>query len=146
MLVGPVDVVIRHNTVMMKDGAGNTIGLDGQPAASRFIFTDNIIGSGNYFIFGNGVGVGDSAIAKYATDMTLVGNVFFGPWPTPGGATPNHIAGHPGNFFPPTRNAVGFVDLAGRNYLLSSNSPYKGKATDGKDVGVWDWSKIPTAP
>jgi hypothetical protein len=29
-----------------------------------------------------------------------------------------------------------FVDYAGGNYSLKSNSPYKGAATDGKDIGA----------
>ncbi len=47
-------------------------------------------------------------------------------------STPAHL----GNYFPLNENAVGFVDYAGGNYRLASTSPYKGQATDGKDIGV----------
>lgn len=39
------------------------------------------------------------------------------------------------NYYPPSMGAVGFVDLAGGNYRLSSTSPYRNGATDGTDVG-----------
>ena len=40
------------------------------------------------------------------------------------------------NFYPASPNAIGFVDPAKGNYQLSPGSPYKGKASDGKDPGV----------
>src|ERR1044071_1410400 len=40
------------------------------------------------------------------------------------------------NFFPPSLDRVGFIDLAGKTFRLSSSSAYKNAATDGKDVGV----------
>jgi hypothetical protein len=61
--------------------------------------------------------------------MKLLGNAWFGPWPTNGGAAPSHIKNHPGNFFPANRSVVGFVDLANGDYRLATSSPYKGKAT-----------------
>jgi hypothetical protein len=142
LLVGPIDVKIRHNTVMLKDGVGTALTLSGMPVSQRAEYVNNIVGAGNYFIFGDNTGVGDIAITKFAPDMTLAGNAFYGPWPTPGGATASSISGHPGNFFPASRNAIGFVNLAGGNYALSANSPYKGKGTDGKDLGA-DTTKVP---
>jgi hypothetical protein len=44
-----------------------------------------------------------------------------------------------GNFFPATTATVQFVNYNGGNggdYHLQSSSPYKGKATDGKDLGA----------
>ena len=41
--------------------------------------------------------------------------------------------------FPQTVNDVGFVNYNngnGGNYELQSNSPYKNKGTDGKDLGA----------
>ncbi len=43
---------------------------------------------------------------------------------------------YPGNFSPASMAAVGFVDATNDNYRLSSASPFTGKATDGKDIGV----------
>ena len=143
VLAGPIDLRIRHNTALVKDGVGNAIGLDGSPQAQRMVFENNIVGPGQYFIVGSNVGVGDPAIAAYAPDMRLVADVFFGPWPTNGGATPSQIGGHPGNFFPANRNVVGFADLAAGNYQLAPGTAYKGKATDGTDPGVTEWGSVP---
>ncbi|MFZ0306852.1 MAG: hypothetical protein WAL89_01670, partial [Candidatus Sulfotelmatobacter sp.] len=44
-----------------------------------------------------------------------------------------------GNFFPATVSAVQFVNYNGGNggdYHLQPSSPYKGKGTDGKDLGA----------
>jgi len=40
------------------------------------------------------------------------------------------------NFFPASVADVGFVDLSKGDYRLTSKSPYKGRATDGRDVGA----------
>jgi hypothetical protein len=42
----------------------------------------------------------------------------------------------PDNFFPPTMEDVGFVDLTGGNYRLAHDSPYRGAGLDGSDVGA----------
>ncbi len=62
--------------------------------------------------------------------------MIYGPWPTPGGATPSMLGGHRGNFYPASRDTVDFVDLAGGKYGLAPSSSYKGKATDGTDPGA----------
>jgi len=41
-----------------------------------------------------------------------------------------------GNFYPTDNAGVGYVNLVGGDYHLTSASPYKGKATDGKDPGA----------
>jgi hypothetical protein len=40
-----------------------------------------------------------------------------------------------GNFFPGSIGAVGFTDVSGGNFALTSSSPYHNAATDGTDVG-----------
>ena len=42
----------------------------------------------------------------------------------------------PLNFFPPTFDAVGFVDLAGGDYRLAPDSPLAGQGQGGTDVGA----------
>jgi hypothetical protein len=39
------------------------------------------------------------------------------------------------NFFPPSRDDVGFVDWMHGDYHLASGSMFKGRGTDGKDPG-----------
>ena len=41
-----------------------------------------------------------------------------------------------GNFFPSSIDQVGFVNYAGGDYSLASNSPYKNAGTDSKDLGA----------
>ena len=50
----------------------------------------------------------------------------------PTGYTPSDYP--PDNFFPAYE--VGFVDAESGDYHLGPSSPYRGKATDGADVGV----------
>jgi hypothetical protein len=40
-----------------------------------------------------------------------------------------------GNFYPPTLAAVGFADASAGDYRLRPSSPFRARATDGKDVG-----------
>ena len=52
---------------------------------------------------------------------------------------------YPGdNFFPGNVNDVGFVDRGAGNVRLNTNSAYRGKSTDGRDLGV-DLSAIAAA-
>jgi hypothetical protein len=39
------------------------------------------------------------------------------------------------NFYPPKLLKVGFVDSARGDYRFKNDSPYRKRATDGKDVG-----------
>ena len=41
-----------------------------------------------------------------------------------------------GNLFPPSLEAVGFVNLAGGDWRLSATSPYLRAASDGRDPGA----------
>lgn len=54
----------------------------------------------------------------------------------PGGVTISQYANHPGNFFPPSLDAVGFVDLDGGDYRLRASSPYRKAGTEGNDLGA----------
>ena len=42
----------------------------------------------------------------------------------------------PDNFFPRTMGEVGFEDLAGGNYRLANDSPYRNGGLDGSDLGA----------
>lgn len=63
------------------------------------------------YVFAGNVLVGD--FSKYPSSQ----------WPT-------------GQTFLTSMDSVGFVDYTGGDYALSSTSPYKGAATDGRDVGA----------
>jgi hypothetical protein len=126
------DVVIEHNTAIHTGGilvsdAGPNPGL---------IFRNNIQPHNAYGVFGSGSGVGDVALDTYFPGALFAGNAIAGPWPTAGGVTPAYYAGHPGNFFPDTIDDVGFVNPTGDDYRLAPSSPYKGRGTDGTDLGA----------
>ena len=42
----------------------------------------------------------------------------------------------PGNSYPASASAVGFVNYGGGDYHLAASSPYKGTATGGTDPGA----------
>lgn len=123
---GPKNVTIEHNTGF----AGNTLlSADGAPSAG-LVFRHNVVTHGRFGILGSGVGTGMGTIARYFPDGVFEGNVIHG--------TPANLARlYPqGNFLPVTTDDVGFVDLAAKNYQLSSSSPFHGKAGEGRDPGA----------
>ncbi len=130
---GVKDLSFRHNTAVQ---SGNVILADGSPASSAFEGADNIAPHRAYGVYGSGKGVGNAALGAYFPQAVFTNNAMAGPWPTSGGATVSMYSSYPGNFFPASLDAVGFVDLANDDYRLTSNSPFKGKASDGTDVGV----------
>lgn len=123
-LLGNVtDLVIAHNT-----GFGENVILmfDGAPG-STFIFRDNLLTRGQYGIFGSGKGEGNTALAYYAPNATVKGNILV--------AAP--VSLYPsGNYFPTGSLAVGMADYAGGDYTLLSSSPYATSGTDGTAPGA----------
>jgi hypothetical protein len=107
----------------------------------NFVFTNNIVSVGTYPVWSIGGGPGNCAYfdkplttfnacfssSSFASNA-LIGNSPAFPatlWPS-------------GNFFPATA-AVQFVNYnggKGGDYHLQPSSPYKGKGTDGKDLGA----------
>ena len=68
------------------------------------------------------------------------GNLIVGPYYPQGYLPDNFVTPNPGNWAD-----VGFVDFANGNYRLAAWSAFKGRATDGKDIGC-DVDAILTAP
>jgi hypothetical protein len=126
ILSGYEDVQINHNTCL---NAGSTIVADYAPNP-RFIFTNNIAQLNQYGVFGSGVGSGTACLEKYFPGAVFTANVLQGD-------PANAPYYPPGNYFPATLEAVGFVDLAGGDLRLSPTSPYHGAATDGTDIGAY---------
>jgi hypothetical protein len=111
------------------------------PTMTGLSFTNNIVVAGRYPVWNTG---GSTSCAVYNVPLRSISTCFksyafaynaiigspsaFPPstWPTT-------------NFFPSTASAVGFVNYNNANggdYHLSSSSPYKNAASDGKDVGA----------
>ncbi len=129
---GVNNLAFRHNTAIQ---TGSIVLADGS-ASSAFEFADNVAPHQAYGVYGSGKGVGNGALAYYFPQAVFTANAMAGPWPTSGGATVSMYSSYPGNFFPASLDAVGFVDLANDDYRLASSSPFKNKASDGTDVGV----------
>jgi len=124
LIVGAADVTVDHNTVLT-DGTSDVFA--GGPASPGFVFTNNIMQNNAWAIAGDNASPGDGTIAAFFPQSQFAGNVIAGADP----------ATYPvGNFYPATFDAVGFINLSGGNYRLSTSSPYIRSATDGTDVGA----------
>jgi hypothetical protein len=128
-LAGGSGVTFQHNTFIanlgssMIENIGNTV--------PNFVFKDNIAANNEYGVHCQ---TGDYSCFPNLFNGNMLGNVIFGPpmpyRPTCGSPYP------PRNYCVGTIDKVGFVDIANGNYRLARTSPYKGKASDGKDPGM----------
>ena len=118
-------LIVDHNTA---DGAGIFLIIaDGLPPEVGFVFRNNIGPRNDYGIKGGGTGEGLPTLQAYFPLYVVEGNAIVG------GSASYYP---PGNFFPSTMDAVGFVDLAAGDYRLAPSSPYKNSASDGTDIGA----------
>jgi hypothetical protein len=124
------DVSFSHNTAFP---SFKMLSLEGGGVAGLY-FVDNISNHGTAVI-GCGPAGGLDALGNCVTGWTMTNNVMVAP-PS---SVNNQIPYPSGNFYPASYDEVGFVNanngLDG-NYLLKPSSPYKGKGTDGKDIGA----------
>ncbi|MEA2176422.1 MAG: hypothetical protein QOD00_4014 [Blastocatellia bacterium] len=127
---GVANVTVDHNTVF-HDGtivqAYDDTGRGTQ--IQNFVYTNNIAAHNKYGISGGGFGL--TAMKNFFPRGTIRRNII--------AAVPDFLdvpTTYPSdNFYPASLDAVGFTDRAGGNYRLSAKSRYRGRATDGKDVG-----------
>ncbi|PYM70781.1 MAG: hypothetical protein DME03_20605, partial [Candidatus Rokuibacteriota bacterium] len=121
---GSTDLVIDHNTGVQTENLNYS---DGVPHLG-FIYSNNLTprGAGSGFI-GAGTPEGLPTLIVYFPLAVFLRNVLAGGFA---------LIYPPENYFPSSLAAVGFVDLAGRNYRLAPSSPYKNAATDGTDIGA----------
>lgn len=122
-------LTVEHNTALI---TGMPLLAYGSPSPG-LIWRNNLMPANNLGVVGDGVGFGTVALEHYFPGYVWAGNVLVGASPVQYPA---------GTFCPATLDQVGFVDLAGGNYQLAATSPYRGKATDGADVGM-DASRLP---
>jgi hypothetical protein len=122
---------VTHNTIIQPGTMLSATGV----TEGDFIFKDNIVGNG---VYGIQCFVNPSNIYSCLPGLQMQGNVIVGeplgnrPYCTDLGS----IVYPTGNNCVSDSGQVGFVDLAGDNYRLGPNSPFKGRATDGTDPGV----------
>lgn len=115
----------------------------------NFVFTNNIVRAGKTPVWSTGGGPAncafhDSPLTTFSScfsGYTFTSNAIIDPPPSfPPAAWP------PNNFFA-TASAIRFVNFHDGNdgdYHLQSSSPYRGKGTDGKDLGA-DLDRIRSA-
>jgi hypothetical protein len=119
---GVEGVRVDHNTVDQKGNITKAWGL----AVVGFVFTNNVVAHNDYGLIGDDRSPGLPTIETYFPGGVLRGNVIAGAlerlYP-------------PGNFFPPSFAAVRFTDPSAGDYRLRPDSPFRRRATDGKDVG-----------
>jgi hypothetical protein len=124
LINGGADIAFDHNTVI-NDGAATVYayGL----ASPGFVLTNNVLLDNLYgAIRGADTGAGHTALAMFFPGAQVVGNIIVTdtPWLYPAV-----------NFYPATRDGVGFVDLAGGNHALAPTSIYINGASDGTNPG-----------
>jgi uncharacterized protein (TIGR03437 family) len=124
---GADDVTVVHNTYpgsTISPGGSSVIGIG---TNQRFVLKDNILPNNEYGIqncqyqsscWPNKVHANNVIIDNRSSD----GKIGDGPLNYPN----NFVATQP----------LDWVDAANANYRLSASSPYKGRASDGKDPGV----------
>ena len=125
-------VEVARNTVFHSE---HIILAYGEPS-TNFVFRDNIAPHNDSGVFGDAVGIGAPALAKYFPGGLFVGNLIVG--------VPGHVTYPARNFFPPTLRAVGFQDPSGGDYRLGPASQFKRRASDGSDPGC-DFEALRTA-
>jgi len=108
----------------------------------NFVFTNSIVNAGKTPVWSTGGGPAncafhDSPLTTFNacfSGYSFAANAIIDPPPDfPPATWP------PKNFFPASPSGVRFVDFHsgnGGDYRLQSSSPYKGKGTDGKDLGA----------
>lgn len=138
---GGEDIQLTHNTFISEQGSTGIFGDSGEPTVKGFVLKDNLGTRSGYGLKGDGTAEGLSTLNAWTPGWFMLGNVLA----SLNAQSPVGPTTYPtGNSFPASLNEVGFVDLANGNYRLRSDSPYKGKATDGKDPGV-DWDLLTAA-
>ena len=128
---GPNNLTVRHNTGLILSVGSGSPGATAMSEmfgvkADQFDFRDNLLSNGGYGFVGTGTNAGTATLSAYYTNYTFTQNAIIGG----SGTYPAN------NFFPSNNAAIGFVDFAGGNYVLTSASSLHNAASDGTDVGA----------
>jgi len=129
------DITIAHNTMIHNYTAGGQMVMSdvSYGAARNIVLRDNVATKGGPYgaVMYSGVRVGTASLTAFASSYWAFDrNVIIG-------LDPEFVPWHPqSSYYAPTTASVGFVNASGGDYSLGSASPYRGKATDGKDPGA----------
>jgi hypothetical protein len=130
------DWIIDHNTGFSDH---DFLNMGDSGTVQNFQLTNNIGAYGAYGIIGSGYASGSASLNAYApsavyNDILLQTTNGSNPGGYPPGTSFNTLA------------TTGFTSVAGTspnltgNFQLLNTSPFYRAGTDGKDVGVWDWT------
>lgn len=127
LYAGLANVTIDHNTVLQEGGSFLSCG-DYSPVsfADHYVISNNIANFGNYGI------INLNLKPPILRDEVITNNVFVA---RPAGWA-QYYTPYPNNYFPDSREQVGFAGDRNGDFRLSRKSPYRGKGSDGKDPGV----------
>jgi len=127
----PHDFTIDHNTMFNSNAAIFVSNTTTTSVLNGFQYTNNISQNN---VLGNGTNPSQTLGSDF-TNLTWNENVLVG------GTTGQYPVV---TYFPAALANVGFANLTGGNFQLLS-SPYQNAGTDGKDIGLWDWTTYSTA-
>ena len=128
------DVTIAHNTMIHNYNGGQMVISDASNGAARnIVLRDNVATKGGPYgaVMHSGVRIGTASLIAFASSSwSFDRNVVIG-------LDPEYVPWHPqSSYYAPTISSVGFANASGGDYSLGSASPYRGKATDGRDPGA----------
>jgi hypothetical protein len=137
------NITINHITAF----PSHMLFLIGNMVATRtpmknFVFTNSIVNAGSAPVWSTGGGPGNCA---FHDKPLITFKACFGGYAFAGNAIIASSSAYPPsdwpdhNFFPASASTVRFVNYNngnGGDYRLQASSPYKGKGTDGKDLGA----------
>jgi hypothetical protein len=131
-LPNPNHVVFDHNTGFP---VNRFFYLGDAGTAPNNQITNNISNYAVYGLYGVGTDYGTASLNAYLQPTYVYNdNVFINST----GISPGYI--WPSGTFWSTTTTAGFTNYSGGNFQLLSSSPYHNAGTDGRDIGVWDWT------
>jgi len=102
-------------------------------AARNIALRDNVATKGGPYgaVLYSGARIGTASLTAFASSSWAFDrNVVIG-------LDPAYVPWHPqSSYYAASTAAVGFANASGGDYSLGTASPYRGKATDGKDPGA----------
>jgi hypothetical protein len=127
LIGGARDVTVDHNTIISDHGSGIAT-MDGPPVLG-FTFTNNLAKHNLYGFIGTGRGVGADSISAFLPGSVISRNAI-------AGGTESRYPGD--NTYPSVAQFESqFAGYATGDYRLVAASPWRGAATDGRDLGVF---------
>ena len=141
----PVNTITINHVTGFPDSSSHLLvigNLLSNPSMYGLVFTNNLMATGSYPVWGAGGGPGTCAfngtparkIAKCFSTYTFKNNALIG---TPDAFPPSSWPA--GNFFPADPSAAGIIQVdkgTGGDYGLLPHSRYKNAGSDGRDLGA----------